>query len=194
MSPSRGTDEDPDRFRRLFADLEARAEAETAWDDEARTDEMARSAVGSVALTDRLRVAPGPVTVVVRGAGTVRGRVQDVGADVVELVGQDQATWAVALGAVLWVDGLDARAADPLQIGTADARLGLGALLRRWVRDRLPVTVYLVEGGTLTGTPDRAAADHLDLAEHDPDEPRRAQAVRRVVAVPYPAIAAVRRR
>ncbi|MEZ5117130.1 MAG: hypothetical protein R2737_12770 [Candidatus Nanopelagicales bacterium] len=185
---------DPDRFERLFEDLESRADAQQRAEDDALGDELARDAARRVTLVDRLRAVDGEVAAVVRGVGAVRGRITEVGADVLVLGATDGSEWAVPVAAVLWVDGLGARAVDADAAGPVAARLGFAALVRRWSRDRLPVTVHLVEGGALTGTPDRAAADHLDLAEHELDEPRRPEAVRRVVAVPFGAIAALRRR
>jgi hypothetical protein len=45
----------------------------------------------------------------------------------------------------------------------------------------------------LTGTIDRVGADYLDLAEHAPDEPRRAGSVRAKRTVPFAAILFVQR-
>lgn len=183
-----------DRFARLFADLEADASARAALEDEAVLGDLERGARSAVTLADRLRAATGPVVLVVRGVGAVRGTVRDVGSDVVVVAGADGSEWAVPSHAVLWVDGLTAAGVGPEQAGPVATSLGLGALLRRWTRDRLPLTVYLVDGGALTGTPDGAHADHVDLAEHDLDQPRRPGSVRRVVAVPLAAIGALRRR
>ncbi|PJI52559.1 hypothetical protein CTI14_40490 [Methylobacterium radiotolerans] len=50
----------------------------------------------------------------------------------------------------------------------------------------------LLVGDDLHGTIDRAAADHLDLAEHDSGSARRTDAVRGFRMVPYAALAAIR--
>lgn len=183
-----------DRFARLFADLEAEAGARADLDEEAVLGDLERGARAQVTLADRLRAAPGELTLVVRGVGAVRGRVQEVGSDVVVVAGADATEWAVPTRAVLWTDGLTSASVGPEQAGAVATSLGLAALLRRWTRDRLPLTVHLVDGGALTGTPDAAHADHLDLAEHDLDQPRRPGSVRRVVAVPFTAVGALRRR
>ncbi|CAN5201946.1 hypothetical protein BH09ACT1_BH09ACT1_01770 [soil metagenome] len=56
------------------------------------------------------------------------------------------------------------------------ARLGIGFVLRDLCRRRLPVDIGLA-GGRYHGTIDRVGSDHLDLAEHELDSPRREAAV-----------------
>jgi len=56
------------------------------------------------------------------------------------------------------------------------ARLGLGFLLRDLCRRRAPVTV-VTDAGPATGTIDRVGRDHVDLAVHELDVPRRNGAV-----------------
>jgi len=65
-------------------------------------------------------------------------------------------------------------------------------VLRDLARRRIPVTVQLRTGRALTGTIDRAGADHLDLALHESGTPRRAAAVRGLRLVPFDAVAWVR--
>jgi len=50
----------------------------------------------------------------------------------------------------------------------------------------------LLDSSPLTATIARVGADHLDLAQHAPDEPRRAATVRGVVVVRLGALAMVR--
>lgn len=70
------------------------------------------------------------------------------------------------------------------------ARLGLSFLLRDLCRRRATVTLRS-RGGEVVGTIDRVARDHLDLAEHDRDEPRRAAAVDRIRVVPLEQLVSV---
>ena len=68
----------------------------------------------------------------------------------------------------------------------------LGFVLRDLARRRIPVHVTGCAGDDLHGTIDRAAADHLDLALHDPGEPRLAGAVRGFRMIPFSSLVAVR--
>jgi hypothetical protein len=78
--------------------------------------------------------------------------------------------------------------------GPVSARLGLGAVLRGIARDRSAVTLVLVDGSALSGTLDRVGQDFVEVAEHPGADARRRTEVRGVRAVPYAAVAAVRRR
>ncbi len=132
---------------------------------------------------------------------TVTGRVARVGADWFAVVAdapeapRPGATlvplWALA-GIVATADAVltSVRDADP---GPAlGQRMGFGFVLRDLVRRRVPVSLQLIGGKTLTGTVDRAGADHLDLALHDAGAPRRAGNVTGYRIVPFAAVAAVR--
>ena len=79
----------------------------------------------------------------------------------------------------------------PARSALAD-RLTLGFVLRDLVRRRASVAVHLASGRALTGTIDRAGADHLDLALHEPGSPRRADAVTGHRIVPFAAISWIR--
>ena len=70
--------------------------------------------------------------------------------------------------------------------------MSLGFVVRDLVRRRIPVTVHLVTGRALSGTIDRAGADHLDLALHEIGAVRRADQVRGFRIVPFAAVAAMR--
>jgi hypothetical protein len=68
------------------------------------------------------------------------------------------------------------------------------SVIRSWARDREVVRVFRAGGAPLDGTIDAVGADYVDIAEHDPGEPRRTDAVRRVATVPVSVVTAVRRR
>nr|BFF10721.1 hypothetical protein GCM10025699_20240 [Microbacterium flavescens] len=71
-------------------------------------------------------------------------------------------------------------------------RMTFGFVLRDLVRRRAGVVVHLSSGRALTGTIDRAGADHFDLALHEPGTPRRADAIAGHRIVPFAAVAWVR--
>ncbi len=68
-------------------------------------------------------------------------------------------------------------------------RMTLGFVVRDFVRRRITVTVHLVSGRILSGTIDRAGADHFDVALHDRGTPRRASEVTGHRVVPFSALA-----
>ena len=100
----------------------------------------------------------------------------------------------------LWGVTEIAAPADALLASVRDAnagpalgqRMGFGFVLRDLVRRRIPVTLHLAGGRTLDGTIDRAGADHLDVALHEPGAPRRAENVTGYRIVPFTGVLAVR--
>jgi hypothetical protein len=118
------------------------------------------------------------------------GELRQAGGDWLLLDSAVNGETVVAMGAVLSVIGLAVGAAP---LGEAvDRRLGIGFLLRRLARDRMPVTVVTRTSTPFTGTIDRVGADYLDLAEHNADQPRRAADVQRVRTIAFTAVAVVR--
>lgn len=71
-------------------------------------------------------------------------------------------------------------------------RMTLGFVLRDLARRRIPVHVSTQLGEDTHGTIDRAAADHLDLAVHDPGEARLARAVHGFRIIPFSSLVVVR--
>ena len=182
------------RWDELFSDLAGQLSAAEAAERAAEVADRTRAEAGQLRLVDRLRPAvAAPVTAHVRAAGVVRGTLLDVGSDwlLVEEAGAREVL--VPLAALLAVSGAGGPSAVPGAEGEVARRLDLRWALRGLTRSRSGVHVVLVDGSVLTGTLDRVGADHVDLAEHAPGEPRRAGAVRQVRLVPIAALAAVRR-
>ena len=183
------------RWDDLFADLEGQLAAEAARDLDAEVADRTRREAARVRLVDRLRAAAGdavPVVLAVRGLpAPLEGVVTGVGPDWV-LVRSRAGEVLVHLPAVDWLTGLGSRAVEPGSEGPVEARFGLGAALRALARDRAHVRAVLVDGLAFGGTLDRVGADHVELAEHPDDEPRRAGAVRQVRVLPFAGLALVR--
>lgn len=179
------------RWSRLFADIDAQAEAAERADRAAESAELRRIELSRVALAERLAGAVGSVvTVSVAGADALTGDLTQSGADWLLLSSSTGSETLVPIGAVLSVTGLPAASGPPAD--EIDRRLGLGALLRRLARDRAAVRVVMRSGAVCTGTIDRVGADFLDLAEHPADQPRRAPGVQRVRTIAFAAIGLVR--
>jgi hypothetical protein len=181
------------RWDQLFDDLEAQASRLHAWDDEQLVADGARSAFAEVALADRLRRMQrgSAVSLGLVGQPAVHGCLGVVGSDWV-LVRGAAGESLVPLASVAW---LELRPGPgPVRSATAsiEARLSIRHALRALARERAYVWVTLVDGHVLAGTVDRVGSDHLELAEHPVDEPRRAAAVRSLRALRVPAIAVVR--
>ena len=181
------------RWDELFRDLEGQLDAAESAELASEVADRTRHEVVQLRLLDRLLPAAGhDVQLHVAGDGQVSGRLDQVGAEWL-LVSESAGRQAlVPMAAVLSAAGLGALSAVPGQEGRVFARLGLGSALRAIARDRLQVTIGLVDGSALTGTVDRVGADFLELAEHAAGEPRRRSEVSGVRAVPFAAVATVR--
>jgi hypothetical protein len=177
------------RWERLFDDLQAQLVAADLAEVAGEVTERTRLERSRLALTDRLLAWMGQPLVVHPVAGpAVTGDLRDVGRDWL-LVGGVTVT-LVPVGAVTSLSGLGSGAV-PAGHGMAARRYGLGAVLRAVARDRSPVRMQLADDSVLTGTVDAVGADHLDLAEHAPDQPRRRHAVLAVRTVPFAALVTV---
>lgn len=180
------------RWRRLFEDLEAQAEAAADAELGAEIAERSRREAALIHLRDRLAAAHGAaVTVHLPGAGQVQGLLADSGIDWLLLEERGAGEILVPLVALLGVAGAGAAVAVP-DDSAVGRRLDLRWALRGLARSRTAVRLVLIDGSVVLGTIDRVGADHVDLAEHGRDELRRATAVRQVRLVPFTALVAVR--
>jgi hypothetical protein len=179
------------RWEQLFADLEAQLEAAERADLDGEVAERTRADLARIALLDRLRASTGarlPISVV--GLGSLSATVHRVGVDWALLAGPGAAVTLVAGDAIATIASLG-RDVQPLPDEVARG-LDLRFVLRGLARDRTPVQLTMRDGAAMTGTIDRVGADHLDLAEHPLDEPRRASAVLGTRAVALGLLAAAR--
>jgi hypothetical protein len=184
------------RWERLFADLEARLDAEERAVAEGELSDLVRAERARLALRDRLRAHIGEsltwsLDIGEAGGGaeaSLEGELLDVGADWV-LVKAGRGEVLIPVSAVQFVAGLS-RAALPAA-GEVARRLRLGVVLRGLSRDRAVLDVRIRSGQLITGTIDRVGADHVDLAVHAGDVPRRSGAVRGLRCVLIPAIVSI---
>ncbi len=186
------------RWDDLFSDLESQLERELGAEELDLLAEEERLRVGRLSMRDRLlaMVDPG------RGRETVRFALRDgsLPAVTVTAIGRDWMAGELAAGGTRSscvipfpaITGMlpDARQLEhsrqerrPEPAGSLSARLGLTFVLRDLCRRRSGVELH-ASAGRWHGTIDRVGRDHLDLAEHDPDLPRRTAAVDRVRIVP----------
>ncbi|PWW22966.1 hypothetical protein JD79_02129 [Geodermatophilus normandii] len=181
------------RWQQLFADLQGEFEEAEAAEERAQLPARSRALFGTLRLADRLGGAVGGrVSLRCRGAGEVGGVLTDVGPDWALLDDGRGREVLVALPAVVAVTGLVRTTATVAPASAVRAALDLRRALRGLARDRSAVAVVLDDGGVLNGTVDRVGADFVELAEHAPDEFRRAGSVRGVRAVVLSAVAVVR--
>lgn len=187
------------RWERLFEDLQDQFASEWETERAALDTEAERLRLARLPLRTRLTALTRPVApevgVELAGGAGVRGRITAVGEDWVGIEGD--AVGILRIEAVLSLevghaDLLRSAREEPAPRATLAERMGFGFVLRDLARRRVGVGIHRVDGAVLTGTVDRAAADHLDLAVHEAGAPRRASAVTALRLVPYAAIAWVR--
>lgn len=189
------------RWDRFFEDLEDQLDSEWEAERAALDTEAERLRLSQVSLRERIVALvddPRAHTAHLLGGGTAHGRVARVGADWVAVVAGD-ARAGTATIVPLWAIAHIAAPADAVlasvrsaRPGAASARrMGFGFVLRDLVRRRIPVSLQLPDAQTLTGTLDRAGADHLDVALHDAGAPRRPENIAGYRIVPFAAVRAV---
>jgi hypothetical protein len=181
------------RWDQLFADLESRSQADAAVEHRSEVAERTRTEQSVLTVLDRLAACRGRrVQLGVAGIGRIEGHVVDVAAEWLLLQEQPGATPAlVPARSWIWLTGVGSTTLVHRASSTA-RRLTLGSALRGLAQQRRPVRVCLTEAGETTGTIDRVYADHLDLAEHPADVPRRPADVGRVRLLPMRSVALVR--
>jgi hypothetical protein len=193
------------RWDHLFDDLAGQLEHELQSEESDLHLEEERLRLGRTPLRDRLAVlkatadpALAPVRVRLRAGEMHQIRLVTVGRDWVagDLVGSATSSQAIiplsAIDSLLLTPQQASVSLDPL-VTTSElaARLGVAFLLRDLCRRRSTVTL-VTSTASASGTIDRVGRDHLDLAVHDPDAPRRSSAVEHVRVVGFDQLLLVR--
>lgn len=193
------------RWDHLFDDLAGQLEHELQSEESDLQSEEERLRLGRLAVRDRLAVLKASAQSAVASI-RVRLRTGEVHRVTIVTVGRD---WFAGdlegvpgnPQAVIPIAAIDSLLLTPQQaIASLDpgvltselaARLGVAFLLRDLCRRRATVTI-VTPTSTVSGTIDRVGRDHLDLAVHDLDTPRRSSAVEHVRVVGFDQLLLVR--
>lgn len=176
------------RWDALFADLEARWDAEGRAERDAEVADRTRREHASIELLTRLAGHQGEVRVRVAAGAVLEGLVLDVGKDWVLLeIPLRRRQALIPMSAVRAIEGLGRRSVS----ARTARRFGWGYAVRALARDRAVVQITDLDGTVVTGTIDIVGADYLELAAHPLDEARRSAAVRTTVVVPRVAVALI---
>lgn len=178
------------RWDRLFDDLEAQLVLDEARELEVEVADRTRRERALLDLQARLLHNRGAQVGIHLVSGGIAGRIADVGPDWLLIEPRPEWPVIIALPAVRSITGLRPGAETPSMVAR---RFGFGAALRAVSRDRSTVKLTDLDGRATVGTVDVVGADHLELAEHAADEPRRSANVVAHHLVPFAAIESVRR-
>jgi hypothetical protein len=173
------------RWQELFDDLGGQLDHAVGVDRAAEADDDVRVARSRQTLTAWMATAGTELTVLTRDGTTVVGCVASHGEDWI-VVRDGRGDVVVLAGSVTSASGRGSAPA-PLVAPSARSSLSLRTVLRGHVRRRAPVSVGTL-AGVVRGTPDAVGADHLEVAVHDLDVPRRADRVRAIAVLPFAAI------
>jgi len=188
------------RWERLFDDLESQVDHDRLEEARALALESERARIGRLGLRDRIAAMSasdgGAVRLELVDATSVQLRPTAFGRDWIGGVpeGGSGAQCVVPIAAIAAVSASrrqleDSLAPQPQASGIIE-RIGLAFALRDLGRRRAGVELRTLDGRAY-GTIDRVAADHLDLAVHEPGVPRREREVRGYRLVPFARITAV---
>lgn len=181
------------RWDLLLADVAAQMEAADRAGADREAADLARAERAVQDLAGRLDAAAGTVVGCdLEDGQRLRGRLSGIGGDVLLLVDGDGVPGTVVLvspDAVVRWDGLGRTWNGAPARGTGPK---LALVLRRLAVARAAVRVRVRGGRDLVGTIDHVGSDHLDLAEHPADEPRRPRSVHHRAVVPLRAVVTVR--
>jgi hypothetical protein len=181
------------RWDSLFDDLESQLERELTAEDADVAAEEERLRLARLGMRDRLvGIAGDPIGLVLVGGRRLTARLSDIGRDWAALRVEGPPAWSgvvpfEAIESVIVHPGAARSSIRGVETATGQPslteRLGFAFVLRDLCRRRRYVRLEL-ESGEIGGTIDRVARDHLDVAVHAPDAPRRESAIREVRIVP----------
>lgn len=192
------------RWNLFFEDLEDQLASEWEAERAALDTEAERLRLSRMELRSRLAALVGarsaedaaPLSLELADGTTLSARIQALGADWLAAVPADGGRWGITIVPLAGIRCIGLAYGELLHTARPlDARAGLsermtfGFVMRDVARRRAPVSLGLLSGRVLTGTIDRAGADHLDVALHEPGAPRRAGDVLGFRLVPFSAIA-----
>jgi hypothetical protein len=190
------------RWDSFFDDLEGQLASEWEAERAALDTEAERLRLSRVALRERLATLidrerdAAPPSFEVADGTVLAAAVTGVGADWVALEGGRSGALVVPFGSICAIGMPHAdvlRSARPAAARSALAdRMTFGFVVRDLVRRRVAVSLHLTQGRVFAGTIDRAGADHLDIALHEPGAPRRAASVTGHRIVPFAGVAWIR--
>lgn len=191
------------RWDRFFEDIEDQLASEWEAERAALETEAERLRLSRITLHDRLAALaasegdPVAAGFELRGGATLTAPVAGLGADwlLASPWGSRSGAALIPLEAIVGISLGHAQLLRTARPETASAgsviarRATFGFAVRDLVRRRSGVTVHGQHGRSVTGTIDRAGADHLDLALHERGAVRRAAEVTGYRLVPFSAIA-----
>lgn len=194
----------PMRWDRLFDDLEGLIDAEQREQERMLEREAEALRLGRLTLRERLvalagTASPTALRIVLRDGREVQLEPDGFGRD---WIGGRLVDASRAGSVILPIAAIETVAPSPEQATASLAehpsprvrladRIGLAFVLRDLARRRLAVELA-TERGPLHGTIDLVAADHLELALHEPGTPRRAGELRGLRLVPFERVLLVR--
>lgn len=177
------------RWDHLFDDLAGQLEHELTAEEADLQKEEERLRLGRLGVRERVVALKRTrdsrlreLGVVLRNGVRIRLAPMTVGRDWMagDIDGRDDAQAVVPFDAIESITLRDDQVAPSLAADEPkpdlSSRLGLPFLLRDLCRRRVAVQIDTLSA-SVTGTIDRVGRDHLDLAEHDLDTPRRREAV-----------------
>lgn len=192
------------RWDHLFDDLAGQLEHELTAEEADLQREEERLRLGRLGLRERIVAlrrtrdrALSELSVVVLGGTRLRVRPVTVGRDWVagDLDGRDDAQGVIPFRAIDAIELRDEQVEVSLEAGDPapdlSSKLGMPFLLRDLCRRRVGVRID-TPVGSVTGTIDRVGRDHLDLAEHELEVPRRRAAVSGVRVISLDQVVVVR--